>query len=427
MTRKRINFGLAGARPERVYSWAMFNPFRNVLLLLVATGLLVSGSDRAWAQRAPLQITIEKPGAKKDSVSLAGLRATGANGQLFVQTLTRDLELSGWFKLASGKDGTINVVGALLETGVGLQSNCKVAWPGKNFNWTNKAASKTEVRQAAHALADEMVKQIKNEKGIAASRIVFLNRRGSNNGDVYVCDADGGGMYQVTHDSAGVIGPQWGVNRNDLIYTSLKPGYPMLMRQTIGGSRKILANFKGLNTGGAFSPEGRRIALILSYQGNAELYVLDLGTGKVARMTKTPQGAESSPSWSPDGRSIAYVSDTAKTPQIYVVDVETRVSKRLTYKGSQNVNPSWSSMGKICYATLRGGIFQIAMMNATGDTSSEIVPGQPGGSEDPSWAPDGRHIICSARNTLYILDTLGDPAVRLIQASGNWRSPDWSK
>ena len=244
MTRKRINFGLAGARPERVYSWAMFNPFRNVLLLLVATGLLVSGSDRAWAQRAPLQITIEKPGAKKDSVSLAGLRATGANGQLFVQTLTRDLELSGWFKLASGKDGTINVVGALLETGVGLQSNCKVAWPGKNFNWTNKAASKTEVRQAAHALADEMVKQIKNEKGIAASRIVFLNRRGSNNGDVYVCDADGGGMYQVTHDSAGVIGPQWGVNRNDLIYTSLKPGYPMLMRQTIGGSRKILANFK---------------------------------------------------------------------------------------------------------------------------------------------------------------------------------------
>jgi TolB protein len=405
----------------------MFYPTKSFLILMAAAGMLVSVSDKAFAQSDTLNITITKPGAKKDSVSLAGLRAAGANGQLFVQTLKRDLELSGWFKLANGNDGTINVVGALLETGSGIQSSCKVTGPGKNFNWARTAASSTEVRQAAHALADEIVKQVKNEKGIASTRIVFLNRRGSNNGDVYVCDADGSGMYQVTHDNAGVIGPQWGINRNDLIYTSLKPGYPMLMRQTIGGSRRTLANFKGLNTGGAFSPDGRRIALILSYQGNAELYVLDLGTSKVARMTNTPLGAESSPCWSPDGRSIVYVSDTAKSPQLYVVDVESRASKRLTFKGSQNVNPSWSSKGQICYATLRGGTFQIAMMNSTGDASSEIVPGQPEGCEDPSWAVDGRHIICSARNTLYILDALGDPAVRLINAAGNWRSPDWSK
>jgi TolB protein len=427
MTENLMKIGLAGARPKGVYSWIMFYPIRSFLFLITVAGMLASVSDKALAQGDPLQITISKAGAKKDSVSLAGLRASGANGQLFVQTLKRDLDLSGWFKLASGNDGTINVVGALIETGSGIQSSCKVTWPGKNFNWARTAASSAEVRQAAHALADEIVKQVKNEKGMASTRIVFINRRGSNNGDVYVCDADGGGMYQVTHDSAGVIGPQWGVNRNDLIYTSLKPGYPMLMRQTIGGSRRTLANFKGLNTGGAISPEGRRIALILSYQGNAELYVLDFGTSKVARMTNTPQGAESSPCWSPDGRSIVYVSDTAKSPQLYVVDVESRASKRLTFKGSQNVNPSWSSKGKICYATLRGGIFQIAMMNPTGDASSEIVPGQPEGCEDPSWAVDGRHIICSARNTLYILDTLGDPAVRLINATGNWRSPDWSK
>ena len=422
-----MKIGLAGARLKGVYSFTMFYPTKSFFILIVATVMLVSGSTSARAQGDPLQITISKAGAKKDSVSVAGLRASGANGQLFVQTLKRDLELSGWFKMSSGNDGTINVLGALLETGSGIQSSCKVTWPGKNFNWTSKAASAIEVRQAAHTFADEMVKQIKAEKGIASTRIVFLNRRGSNNGDVYVCDADGSGMYQVTHDSAGVIGPQWGINRNDLIYTSLKPGYPMLMRQTIGGGRRTVANFKGLNTGGAISPEGRRIALILSYQGNTELYVLDFGTAKVARMTKTLQGAESSPSWSPDGKSIVYVSDVSKSPQLYVVDVETRVSRRLTYKGSQNVNPSWSSKGKICYATLRGGTFQIAMMNPTGDASAEIVSGQPEGSEDPSWAQDGRHIICSARNTLYILDTLGDPAVRLIHAAGNWRSPDWSK
>jgi TolB protein len=405
----------------------MFNQRKRFLIGFLVLGLCAGGTDTLLAQRSPLEISVVKTGAVKDSVSLAGLRASGPNGQLFVQTLTRDLDLSGWFKVTSSREGTINVVGGLLETGSGIQTSTKVTWPGKNFNWARNAATKAEVRQAAHALADEMVKQIKNETGMASSRIVFLNRRGSNNGDVYVCDADGGAMFQVTHDSAGVIGPLWGINRNDILYTSLKPGYPTLLRQTIGGSRRPLASFKGLNTGGAFSPDQRRIALILSYQGNAELYVLDLGTAKVSRMTTTPSGAESSPCWSPDGKSIAYVSDRDRAPHIYVVDVATRVSRRLTYKGSQNVNPSWSCKDKICYATLRNGTFQIAMMSPSGDGSSEFIPNQPEGSEDPSWAPNGRHIICSARNTLYILDSLGDPAVRLIQASGNWRSPDWSK
>jgi Tol biopolymer transport system component len=78
------------------------------------------------------------------------------------------------------------------------------------------------------------------------------------------------------------------------------------------------------------------------------------------------------------------------------------------------------------YATRRGGGYQIATMDPrAGDSSSELV--SPAGDyEHPSWAPNGRHVICSSRSSLYILDTLGDPAVRLINIPGNWMSPDWS-
>jgi hypothetical protein len=170
---------------------------RKTLIFVSVLMFLLSAGESSQAQGGPLQISVVKEGAKKDSVSLAGLRASGPNGQLFAQTLTRDLELSGWFKVSTGREGTINVVGGLLETGSGLQTSAKVTWPGKNFNWGRNAATKAEVRQAAHALADEMVKQIKNETGMASSRIVFINRRGSNNGDVYVCDADGGSIFQA--------------------------------------------------------------------------------------------------------------------------------------------------------------------------------------------------------------------------------------
>jgi len=51
----------------------------------------------------------------------------------------------------------------------------------------------------------------------------------------------------------------------------------------------------------------------------------------------------------------------------------------------------------------------------------------PGSYEHPSWAADGRHVVCSNGGALYILDTLGDPAVRLLNVAGNWMSPDWSE
>ena len=391
--------------------------------------LLMGGAQAVLAQAAtqPPIISVVKKGAAKNTISLAGLNAAGPNGQLFVKTLTRDLELSGWFKV--GASGAVSVKGTVAEAGAGIQSGCRVEWPGKAFNWSKASMGAAEVRKQAHQLSDEIVKQVAGETGFAQTRIVFVNRRGRNNADLYACDADGQGLMQITHDNVAAVGPRWAPNGRDIYYTSFLKGYPAIYRMVAGTERKALAPFKGLNTGAAISPDGSRAALILSYEGNPELYVLTLtgGQGQLTRMTKTPMGSEASPCWSPDGRSIVYVSDVGRTPQLYVVDVATRSSKRLTYKGSENVNPDWHAKGGIVYATKRGGEYQIATLNPqTGDASSEIVQ-SPGNAEHPSWAADGRHVVCSSRGSLYILDTLGDPAVRLINIPGNWMSPDWSE
>jgi TolB protein len=271
-----------------------------------------------------------------------------------------------------------------------------------------------------------MVRLIAGEKGMAQSRIVFVNRRGRDNADLYLCDADGQGVMQLTRDNVAAVGPRWSPNGRDIYYTSFVQGYPSVVRIAVGGGRSTLAAFKGLNTGAAVSPDGARVALILSYQGNPELYTLELGSGRLRRITETRHGVEASPCWSPDGRSIVYVSDITKTPQLYIVDAASKQSRRLTYKGSENVNPDWNAKGKIVYATKRGGAYQIAVADPrSGDGAAELIS-PPGDYEHPSWAPDSRHIVCSSRSSLYILDTLGDPAVRLINLAGNWISPDWS-
>jgi Tol biopolymer transport system component len=51
--------------------------------------------------------------------------------------------------------------------------------------------------------------------------------------------------------------------------------------------------------------------------------------------------------------------------------------------------------------------------------------------EDPSWAPDGRHLACvrtvAYRPAIYLVDTLGDEPVCLLSEGGSWFSPSWSR
>jgi TolB protein len=404
---------------------------RNSLAAMILCAACCAGTF-GRADDASL-IVVRKTGASKDSVSLSEVKTGGEYSRLFLQTLQNNLKLSGWFDLAAaGRGGSVSVQGVVADAGSGIQSNLRVSWPGKAFNWSKVSMGRQEVRAQAQKLADEMVRLIAGEQGIASTKIVFVNRRGRNNADIYMCDADGGGMMQLTRDNIAAVGPRWAPNGRDIFYTSFVRGYPAIYRLVnFGRERRSLAPFKGLNTGAAVSPDGRRIALILSYQGNPELYVLEVASGRLSRMTKTQHGVEASPCWSPDGASIVYVSDVSRRPNLYILNVATRQSRRLTFQGSENVNPDWHAKGGIVYATKAAGGWQIAVLDpARGESSVKFVT-RDGGYEHPSWAANGRHVVCArsggGSSNLYILDTMGDAPVRLINIAGNWMSPDWSE
>lgn len=375
-------------------------------------------------------LVVVREGATKDGVNLAGLAASGPQGRLFVQTLQGDLERSGWFKVVP--TGTIRITGAATDNAGGMAVACQVLGPARGFKWSRASTKPTagDVRREAHLLADEIVKQLKGVPGMAASRMVFVNRRGSDQADLYICDADGQSVFQVTRDNVACVGPKWDRDNRNVYYTSYLRGHPTVFRIPVdGGKRQPLANFTGLNTGAEVSPDRASVAIVLSVHGNPEIYTISLGGGSVTRLTQTPHAAEASPAWSPDGKQIVYVSDASGRPNLYVVDVATRRSRRLTYKGTENVNPDWGTDGRICYASRRAG-YQIAVMDpVVGESAEPLTSGAD--HEDPSWAPDARHIVCSrsegnGQSTLCVLDTMGDPPVRLLNVSGNWMSPDWS-
>ncbi len=378
------------------------------------------------------QVRVVKSANRKISIDVSGLRAAGDTAsQTFFQTLEKDLRLSGWFEPKRG-GGELFLSGSARTSGRKLKVIAQVARRGESTRLFSKSYSiETEqARTLAHRVADDLVSTLTGHKGIASTKIAVVGSR-SGAKELYLCDADGGNLQQITRDQKIVVGPNWAPDGDSILFTSFLRDFPDVHQINLRrGKRTVLAAYPGVNTGGVLSPNGRELAVILSKDGNPELYIKDL-RGKKAprRLTTTRRATEASPAWSPDGKRLVYVSDQSGTPQLYTIAREGGRPKRLSSRGRENVAPDWGPNGLIACASRSGGRYVIAVIHPTSGQTTYLTS-DGADYEDPSWASNGRHIIAARsvnyQSSLYLLDTISDPPVALLHGGGNWLSPAWS-
>ena len=371
----------------------------------------------ATTYAAETVVDITGVGAAKISVEV------NVGHQAYSSCLKKNLEISGLF--AVGQSGSVRVSGA--PGAIRAEGMGKVVTDSSQFS-DDKAA-----RMAARRFANSMCEAFGKQKGFALDKIVFLNRgkakeRGSAMpGELCMAYPDGFDIRQLTSDGKMTIFPRWKADGETIMYISDKNGAPQIWEMnTSTGRRTTKWSFKGSPTGIAVSPDGSRVAAVLSFQGNPELYILQ--GDRFERLTNTALASEGQPTWSPDGRKIAYVSNETRHPQIYVIDVATKAKRRLTSRGRENIDPDWGADGRIAYITKRGGAQVAVMSPADGDASAELVT-EPANWEHPSWARDSRHVVANRDKALFLIDTLkdGDKPRQVFHANGNWISPTWER
>ncbi len=376
-------------------------------------------------------VVVTKSGGEKTSMDWSGFAASGAGGAMFVKVAQADLERSGWFRMAAG-GGEFRVTGDCADARGGLAVKCVVVNAARGAPVMSKTyqAASAEVRTLAHKVADDIVKAATGRDGFASTKLALVGNR-SGRKELYLCDSDGANLKQLTQDRSISLFPRWGGENQFITYTSYLRGFPAAYRiQLSSGRREQLAGFPGLNTGAVMSPDGRSVALVLSRDGNPELYVQSPPGGALTRVTRTPKGGESSPSWSPNGAEICYVSDVSGKPQLYIVSRAGGTPRRVTSRGSENVAPNWGANGKIAFASKLGLRFEI---NVLDPATSAVMPFSYGDAdyEDPSWARDGRHVACARtaghRSSVCLIDTMGGERITLVSDQGDWFSPAWSR
>ena len=376
--------------------------------------LFASVAMAAAAAVAAPRVQIKKEGLDKVSVTVQVQNAA------YARCLAANLERSGLF--VTGPSGSVKVTGG--SGSVRAEDSARVVTSADVF------ADDKSARMAARKFSDQMVERFSDgkQKGFACDKVVFLNsgrqqaKGAARPSELCVSYPDGMDIRQLTSDGKMTVFPRWLGDGVTVMYISDRKGAPQIWQlNTATGQRSLKWSFKGTPAGISVSPDGSKVAAILSIHGNPELYILQGDSW--TRLTNTPLASEGCPTWSPDGRQIAYVSDETRHPQVYVIDIATRKSRRLTSKGSQNVEPDWGKDGRIAYVTRRGGAYVAVMNPAEGDKSARLVT-EASNWEHPSWTRDSRHVIANRDKALFVIDTLedGDKPRQMFSANGNWNS-----
>jgi TolB protein len=283
------------------------------------------------------------------------------------------------------------------------------------------------LRRQAHAFADDVVLAITGKKGIAQTRIAFKVEAPSGNREIYVADFDGHNAQAVTHDGTIVSAPSWVPGRAALYYNSYKLGNPDIFYHNLStGERHVVAHYSGSNISPAASPDGSRVAMIMSKSGSPNVWVAHPDGSGLHKLTSTSE--DSSPCWSPDGQWICFATKIRERRVLAKVPAEGGDVQVLRTTGAPNpTEPDWSPDGKWIAFTLQAGEFDICVMPADGSLPPTILVR----GEDPSWSSNSRTLIYARRTgghyVLSLLDVYTKQVKDIRQISGSDSEPAWAK
>jgi TolB protein len=270
--------------------------------------------------------------------------------------------------------------------------------------------------------------------GAFATRIAYVNVQGplaARRWRLVVADADGENAQVVLDSREPIMSPAWSPDGARLAYVSFEGQMSAVYVQTLAsGARDRVSARAGINGAPAFSPDGRRLALALSQpDGNVDVFVLDLETRSMLRVTDDP-AIDTEPNWAPDGRSLFFTSDRAGRPQVYRITLAPgERPQRITFEGSYNARPRVSPDGtQLVVVTLDQGAYRIAAVDLATGRSRVLSGGHL--DEGPSFAPNGQTVLYAAREAgrgvLATVAVDGSVTSRITAADGDVREPAWS-
>lgn len=397
---------------------------------------------------AQFRIEVSGVGLTQLPVIVAPFRGQAALNQKISDIVLADLERSGQFRPILSPVGNLDEtnkpeLSALRQAGadaLAAGSVTKLAdgrfdvrfrlWDvvkGQDLGGQGFAVNASDLRLAAHRVADYIYEKLTGDKGVFSTRIAYVTKVGARY-QLWVADADGENAQSALASPEPIISPAWSPDGNQLAYVSFESRKPVIYVHNVStGKRRLIANFKGSNSAPAWSPDGKTLAVTLSRDGGSQLFLLNAAGGEPRRLIQS-NSIDTEPAFSPDGQSIFFVSDRGGSPQIYKVSVAGLGVERVTFTGTYNISPAISSDGRwMAYISRMGGAFKLHVMELASGASTAIT--ETSADESPGFSPNSKLLLFATqqqgREALMTSTLDGKVKARLNGQGGDIREPHW--
>ena len=189
---------------------------------------------------------------------------------------------------------------------------------------------------------------------------------------------------------------------------------------------------------GGFGGSDRLLVYVAETDGSPDLYTVDVESGETNDVAAGPD-SEFAPSWSPDGDRIAYVVSSGGNRDVVVVraDGEGAEIRMSPGNGSANGNegsPRWNSEGdRLAYVSEAGNQSDVFVARFVGDETEQVLTIRITSSEFREmlgdWSPDGQWLVFSRQGGedtqgLWLRNPDGINLLRLTDGADS--DPVWS-
>jgi Tol biopolymer transport system component len=435
--------------------------------------------DRAMRPRLALVV-----GAAVALILAAGGGAGGPGGRIaYVMTITSEQ----LYRTPPGGHGTNRVTG-----NVWASSDPLVSPDGKTLLYDAHATGDWDIyaRPVAGGAAIDLTPRTASQDYEGAwspdgARIAFVSDRASKNTQLFVMNADGSSVRQLTHDSLSHELPSWSPDGKTILFdTSAKSQGDIYAIGDDGSGQVQLTSSKRDEWGARWSPNGEWIAFTTEVSFDNEprgkLWLMHPDGSAAHQIPKQADDDISYPTWSRDSTRLSY-SDTRGDCGIYSVGIDgthrrvivnscnghalidvvglhlsqgpdgtlwyseapssTSDLATIAPDGSEPVTltfddngrfrqPAWSPDGRTIAYTSDGN--DIWTMNAATGKDRRDLSRSPRNDEEAAWSPDGKTIAFATNRgpkksvEIYLMNRNGGDQRPLVTLPGNSYEPAWS-